>query len=428
MLPVREEDLDRSHDEVERPRRGMGRGRPRVILVLFLAFLVVPVHAESVVKSDETVTLSDESIFLNALDSNHIESLAVGEEGVVFSIPNDSPQEAIQLESITDQNLNAVDFHPAGNAFIVGDLGRVLRYDYQDQRLSNVSGTSLVEISTLTSVAWNTNGAWAYIAADSGRIWRFRSLVDGGEMYALENTRESPVKAIDCHSVVRLCVVVTESDGIAIIDAEHEVTWLGGTATIWNDVECASDNIAVCVAVGANRYIGTIRLDDSSNGETILDAEMLSELESELSSICGHSEDRMMIGTTPYGLIDFRPSSEDAFPWYEHSDAAVQQLEITTSPVVCSWSTSEATGWLLNSRGEAISFVPIEIENPLLTSLAGYALAVVVVISVPGIVVGLIFMNSPKMQAAYSRWRRKRKGLEPSLKEKREERRKRDRS
>ena len=87
-----------------------------------------------------------------------------------------------------------------------------------------------------------------------------------------------------------------------------------------------------------------------------------------------------------------------------------------------------STGWLLNSRGEAISFVPIEIEDPLLTSLAGYALAVVVVISVPGIVIGLIFMNSPKMQAAYSRWRRKRKGLEPSLKEKREERRKRDRS
>ena len=238
----------------------MGRGSPRVILVLFLAFLVVPVHAESVVKSDEIVTLSNESIFLNALDSNQLESLAVGEEGVVFAIPNNSPQEAIQLESITNQNLNAVDFHPAGNAFIVGDLGRVLRYDYQDQRLSNVSGTSLVEISTLTSVSWNTNGAWAYIAADSGRIWRFRSLVDGGEMHALENTRESSVKGIDCHSVVRLCVVVTESDGIAIIDAEHEVTWLGGTATIWNDVECASDNIAVCVAVGANRYLSLIHI------------------------------------------------------------------------------------------------------------------------------------------------------------------------
>jgi len=135
-----------------------------------------------------------------------------------------------------------------------------------------------------------------------------------------------------------------------------------------------------------------------------------------------------MIVTTPYGLIDHRPDSQESFPWYDHVDAANQQLEIATRPIVCSWSTSLAEGWILNSRGDAINFVPIEIDDPLLTSLAGYTLAVVVVVSVPGIVLGLIFMNSPKMQASYNRWRRKRKGFEPSLREKREERRKRDRS
>ena len=406
----------------------MGRGRVRVILALLMVLLLAPIQAESVVKSDQLVTLSEENIFLNALDSNEKESLTVGDEGVVYLIPNDDPESAKRLDSITNQNLNALDFHPGGNAFIVGDLGRVLRYDYQDQRLSNVSGTALVEISTLTSVSWNTNGAWAYIAADTGIIWRFRSLVDGGEMYALENTRESPVTSIDCHPVVRLCVVSTESDGIGIIDTEHEITWLGGSAILWNDLECATGNIAVCIAVGSNRNIGMIRLDDSTDGETTLNADILSDLTSELTNICGHSEDRMMITTTPYGLIDYRPSSEDAFPWYDNSDAVEEQLNATSSSVVCSWSTSEATGWILNSRGIAVSFVPIEIDDPLLTSLAGYALAVVVVISVPGIVLGLIFMNSPKMQATYSRWRRKRKGLEPSLKDKREQRRKRDRS
>ena len=106
-------------------------------------------------------------------------------------------------------------------------------------------------------------------------------------------------------------------------------------------------------------------------------------------------------------------------------DAANEQLDVATRPVVCSWSTSEAEGWILNSRGDAINFIPIEIEDPLLTSLAGYALAVVVVVSVPGIVLGLIFMNSPKMQASYNRWRRKRKGLEPTLRDKREQRKKR---
>ncbi len=408
--------------------RGMGRGHRHVVLALMMTFLFASVQAESVVESNTLVSISEDPVFLNALDSNDKESLAVGDDGVVFLIPNDDPESSVELDPITDQNLNALDFHPSGNAFIVGDTGRVLRYDYQDQRLSNVSGTGLVEISTLTAVAWNTNGAWAYISADSGRIWRFRSLVDGGEMYALENTRESSVTAIDCHPVVRLCVVSTESDGIGIIDDNHELIWLGGGAVIWNDLECGSRNIPVCVAVGSNRNIGTIRLDDSTQGESSLDAVILSDLSGEFTKICGHSENRMMIATIPFGLIDHRPESEESFPWYDHVDAANQHLDVVTRPIVCTWSTTEAEGWILNSRGNAINFVPIEIDDPLLTSLAGYALAVVVVISVPGIVLGLIFMNSPKMQASYNRWRRNRKGIEPSLKDKREQRRKRDRS
>ncbi len=406
----------------------MRRAHRRVVLALMLVFFFSSVQAESVVESNTLVSISDEPLFLNALDSNEKESLAIGDEGSVFLIPNDDPESSQKLDPITNQDLNAVDFHPAGNAFIVGDSGRVIRYDYQDQRLSNVSGTGLVEISSLTAVAWNTNGAWAYIAADSGRIWRFRSTIADGEMYALENTRESPVSSIDCHSVVRICVISTESDGIGIIDDQHEITWLGGGAIIWNDTECGSGNVPVCVAVGSNRNVGTIRLDDSSLGETVLDVVVLSEASGEFSKICGHSENRMMIATTPFGLIDHRPKSEESFPWFEHVDAANQHLDVASRAIVCSWSTSEAEGWILNSKGDAINFIPIEIEDPLLTSLAGYALAVVVVVSVPGIVLGLIFMNSPKMQATYNRWRRRRKGIEPSLREKREQRRKRDRS
>ena len=244
-------------------------------------------------------------------------------------------------------------------------------------------------------------------------------------MHALENTRESPVTSIDCHPIIRLCVVSTELDGIGIIDDDHEITWLGGSAVLWNDVECDQGNIPVCVAVGSNRNIATIRLDDSTQGESTLEAVILSDLSGEFTKICGHSENRMMIATIPFGLIDHRPDSEESFPWYDHVDAANQQLDAATRPVVCSWSTSEAEGWVLNNRGDAINFIPIEIEDPLLTSLAGYALAVVVVVSVPGIVLGLIFMNSPKMQASYNRWRRKRKGLEPTLRDKREQRKKR---
>ena len=133
----------------------MGRAQLRAVTPLLLVFLFVSVQAESIVESNSRISISEDPVFLNALDSNAEESLVVGDDGVVFVIPNDNPEESMKLDSITDQDLNAVVFHPAGNAFIVGDSGRVLRYDYQDQRLSNVSGIGLVEISTLTAVAWN---------------------------------------------------------------------------------------------------------------------------------------------------------------------------------------------------------------------------------------------------------------------------------
>ncbi len=110
----------------------MGRAQLRAVTPLLLVFLFVSVQADSIVESNTRISISEEPVFLNALDSNAEESLVVGDDVVVFVIPNDTPEESLKLDSITDQDLNTVVFHPAGIAFIVGDSGRVLRYDFKD--------------------------------------------------------------------------------------------------------------------------------------------------------------------------------------------------------------------------------------------------------------------------------------------------------
>ena len=52
------------------------------------------------------------------------------------------------------------------------------------------------------------------------------------------------------------------------------------------------------------------------------------------TKICGHTENRMIIATIPFGLIDHLPDSEESFPWYNHVDAANQQLDVATRPVM----------------------------------------------------------------------------------------------
>jgi len=405
----------------------MDSGRILRALCLVLVLISVslnPVAAESAVRIDEVIQLTDQTVYLNALDSDESNVLAVGDDGVVLLIPPEQPSGTETLAPITDEDLLAVDFHPAGNALIVGKSGEIIRFDYQDQRLSNVSGTGAVELSTLTAVSWNTNGAWAYIASDSGLIWRFRSLAEGNEIVPIENTRSSSVKAIDCHSIIRLCVVATESDGIALIDADHQMTWIGGSSVIWTDVECAFGSNPECVAVGSNQNLATVHLDDSIDGSSTMDAVVLTEAGGEFTHICAHSADRLMVAMVPFGLIEHDVTKEDSFPWLDHSDIASTEDEIATRQVTCSWGTGTDDGWVLNDRGRVARFVPDnEIDNPLVSSIVGYALTVVIVISVPGIIIGLIFMNSPSLQATYNRWRRRRKGLEPSLKDRREERR-----
>ena len=398
--------------------------RALCLVLVLISFSLNPVAAQSAVQIDEIIQLTDETVYLNALDSDESNVLAIGDNGVVLLIPPEQPSGTETLVPITDEDLLAVDFHPAGNALIVGESGEIIRYDHQDRRLSNVSGTGAVELSTLTAVSWNTNGAWAYIASDTGLIWRFRSLVEGSEMVPIENTKSSTVQAIDCHSIIRLCVVVTKSDGIALIDADHQISWIGGSSVIWTDVECAFGNNPECIAVGSNQNLATIHLDDSIDGGSSMDAVVLTEAGGEFTHICAHSSDRLMVAMVPFGLIEHDVTKEDSFPWLDHADIASTEDEIATRQVTCSWGTGMDDGWILNDRGRVARFVPDnEIDNPLISSIVGYALTVVIVISVPGIVLGLIFMNSPSMQASYNRWRRRRKGIEPSLKDRREERR-----
>ena len=62
----------------------MGRAQLRAVTPLLLVFLFVSVQAESIVESNTRISISEDPVFLNALDSNAEESLVVGDDGVVF--------------------------------------------------------------------------------------------------------------------------------------------------------------------------------------------------------------------------------------------------------------------------------------------------------------------------------------------------------
>ena len=63
------------------------------------------------------------------------------------------------------------------------------------------------------------------------------------------------------------------------------------------------------------------------------------------------------------------------------------------------WENDFNSGFMLTSNGNIISFEPyqIEIENTMLTTI----ILAAVTVSVPGVIIGLIYMNSPFLQRKY---------------------------
>ena len=95
---------------------------------------------------------------------------------------------------------------------------------------------------------------------------------------------------------------------------------------------------------------------------------------------------------------------------YEHlgpEQAVAFDTQIAGRSLLGAWESGVGTGWFLTTDGDLVGMVPdtSDMESTVLETVAGIAVAVALI----GSIIGLIFMNSPKMQAAYIRRRNARR-------------------
>ena len=400
--------------------RGWGREDMRdsrqrtaaLLITLLSSMLAFPsVAAESAVTIDSVTSLGDADLGISALEDDGSGALlVVGADGYSVLVDSTKPTTQVVLETNRTEDLRDLSFHHGGNALIIGSGGVILRYVASDRFIEPAGGTSAVERTDLTAVEWNAAGSWAYIGGVGGWIWRYRADGDGGgEMHLLDGLRESDVTSIACHGRTSLCSVSTKADGVAVIDRDHELHWVGGSGTIWSDVECPTNDLDRCLATGAGRQMGLILLDEDDPAETGFSAMSYSEVSGEFTDVCIHEGNRVLIAATPFALIEYDIQSDALYPWLNHSDAAAANGTVVGSPIVCSWAEGRDTGFALTSRGDIVHFHPPEQIDPFLASPVTWLIALVIIVCVPGVILGLLYMNSPKMQSMYLAWRRRRR-------------------
>ena len=383
-----------------------------LVALLLFSCLAAPVSAEGAVELDEPIWLADGDLGLEAVAAGGETTqkvLIAGAEGFVRLLDGDDPNSQIQLSAPDgfEDTLRAIDWHPRGKtALLVGDNGAMLRYVAEDHSVTTVSGSAQLNNLDMAAVAWNAAGSNAYIGGEDGYLWAYHEGEGGqGVFQLLVQEAASTITGIACQPEESLCVVTTETDGIAVIDSNsnHTIHWIGGTDRYWRGVNCAEPVFNRCVAIGNQRAIGMVSLDIQEPRQSTIFTKIIPSISGEFTHIHTRDTSETLVTMAPFQVMAWDLSEGEAYEWIENEEVVSSNSALAGERLIGSWATTDDSniGFVVTSFGGIIGFHPPPETDVWTDSLISYILGVVVLIAVPGSVLGLIFMNSETLQKKY---------------------------
>ena len=403
----------------------VGGVRSRLVVSVIVLFLFPTVSADSAIELGEVVRLGEVDLGLEGATISPDGEIVIahGADSSIFLIEATRPQAHSRLPWDGSEALLDADFHPGGQtAFIVGEGGIVLRFTRADSAVGSAGGELYFGQTELRAVSWNADGSWAYIGGEMGWIWRVRGLEGGGmEVHPIEGRGTSDVNGIACLSSINMCIVSTSVDGIGVIDADHELHWIGGTGYPWIDATCPSKGEDACVAISNDRNIAIVDIDVGDTSASDVSIVQLQDVDGQFNGIAGQSDGKSIVFVVPYSMIEHDLVMRLSFPWLENADAVSYDPAIAGERLVATWATSEYTGWALTSPGTIVAFSPVPDDRT--GGILGIWMGVVIVGGAIGMILSLIISSSPRL----SRWLTMRVGSEEERKEARREQRRKDR-
>lgn len=399
--------------------------RTLYLLAVIITLLLLPIQVSGQEKEEQkSIAVLEEigSIEELALGISEAELrpqgdilLLVGDDGYAHIIDSINPEDRnkdISLTAGKQEDLNALSWHPGGkSALIVGENGMMLRFTMENYALQTVEGRGIFEGEKQNTIKWNRNGDTAYIGGDNGSIYSYSS-AEGFTKLAKAN---SPITGLECHpsQETRMCMLTTAADGVAVIDSYDEVHWISNTdADTWVDVICPSVARKTCILVGSGKRVTFLNLDaEEPRASTTNNSQVLTELNGELTGASLMGDGDLTLHVAPYSMAAY--SLQEEMAWFVLVDKDIEGLgSVSGSVMVHVWGTNEDRGFILSSNGALAEMTPmLEVEED---DLMTKAVILLVAVSVPGAIIGLIYMSSESMQKWWkdmSKKRRKRREM-----------------
>ncbi|GEM_PF-2798079 len=398
-----------------------------LLTITFAQVATAEIETETGLTLEVTRHILDDATLNAALefaehDPDHTKVLTGGADGRVILLDyeqEDAKSGTRILTSKVSHTMNAASWHPSGHsALIVGDQGVLLRYSTETSTLEHVEGANhSVLWADLSSVAWNQRGDIAWVGTKTGDLYRYTNNSLTSVLSDLGSVQDIACLSVFLRSE---CMFVTQNSGILLSDREGTISskeWFAlPDSWDWLTGACATDR-PVCIIAGGETKYASIVIDsvDVNNSQA-----------SEVANIMGSgapvtelfkTQEKDVMGVTSDSRIVWFHSSKaeynapgtDVYPFIEGSELS-EMTEVIDSQILTGWMNptedGEFHGWLITKNGHIIVIGPA--TSGIARTAGATVVFLLVIIAVPGTVLGLLWMYLPGPR----RWaakRRKRK-------------------
>ena len=371
---------------------------------LILVILLTPIASASEVGFKQENALVGQGLNIQAgeVSPSGTTILLVGDDGYVHMISASAPGDRNQdqdIDSSRTARFNDVSWHPNGQtALIAGDRGAALRYSLSDNSIEAVNGAGITGSIELTATSWRAGGDLAYFGAKNGNIYSFN---EGEGMLKLEDTKSSKITDISCHLAQNICLATSIDDGIAVIDRTREITWLDGTSSdTWVAVDCADATYIKCAAFASGRRHVSIVLDiQDASKSTTGQVMQLQEGSTDFIALSRGYDGTSLIHLAPMESVRYKLDIDEVFMHIESEPVTDFDPEVAGQRIAFMWEIGEDEGWMITNEGSIVEIYPTESRESL--GIMETIVFAAVAVSVPGVIIGLIFMNSSYLQRKY---------------------------
>ena len=366
-------------------------------------------NLESQIEISANGRLSDQGLSLTNWDvSNSGEELfIVGDSGDIWQIPTNNPKDSVNLVNPYVEDLYDVSWHPSGNSVLmVGDNGTMLRYS--NGELKRPLETVNLYGESMRAIDWVPSGQVAYLGGENGTLYSYSN----NTFTNLVISWDDEISGIECHVEIDFCVVISRSDGIGVIDRDGIFHEIGLVGRVWIDVICPEGVSDRCVVIGAGRAITVFQYNrvspensemlEYSNGNSI---SYVSDFSGEFRSLSTGVNNQVYIQVVPFGLVEFSVENMQSYAWLIPEDVNTASVELSATTPLVSWEERLRDGWVISTDGSISKMSGKQLSGDVM----GYALVALVAVSVPGVILGLIYMSSDTLQNKYLGWRKRRR-------------------